>query len=149
MGCDFCELPDVKERIIVKNNYAMAFPTNKPIVSGHVLVCPVRCVSRMDELNHNETQAMIDLIKTMKKALERTYGADGFNYAWNEGSAAGQSVPHLHIHVIPRRKGDSKAFGGEPREFLYRPSAERKLVSDEELQAVARNIRNSIDLQQQ
>lgn len=145
MECDFCKLSDIKKRIIAKNEYAMAFPTNKPIVPGHVLVCPTRCISRIDELNHDEIQAMIDLLNVIKKALEKIYNAEGFNHAWNEGVTAGQSVPHLHFHIIPRKKGDSEMFGAEPREFLYRPSAKRKLVPEVELQEVTRNIRNSIE----
>lgn len=67
--------------------------------------------------------------------------AEGFNFAWNMGEEAGQSVPHFHLHVVPRKPGDTGILEYEPRKFLYRPGS-RAVSPEEELQALARLVRN-------
>ncbi|MEA2715168.1 MAG: adenylyltransferase, partial [Candidatus Parcubacteria bacterium] len=120
-----------------------AFPTNIPIVPGHILVAPVRCVESLRELTAQEKTAILDLISILAKALEQAFQAEGFNYAWNEGELAGQSVPHLHVHVLPRKKGDSGITRYEPRDFLYRPGS-REISPDNELLAVAESVRKHL-----
>jgi histidine triad (HIT) family protein len=140
MRCAFCELPEVKQRTILKTQYSFAFPTNIPITPGHTLVCPIRCVKTMDDLTQNERDDLEGLRKTIAQALTKTFTAEGFHYAWNDGAIAGQSVPHLHLHVIPRKKGDDGITEYEPRKFLYRPGS-REPTPEKELQAVAKLIR--------
>jgi len=61
-----------------------------------------------------------DLRSKLGKAMTKVFEAEGFNYAWNEGEVAGQFVPHLHLHMLPRKKGDKGIYKYEPRKFLYR-----------------------------
>src|SRR5437867_13377940 len=105
MRCAYCELPEIKEREIARNKFAWAFPTNIPIVPGHVLICPIRCVATFEELTDEEKAAIFNLVSELKKALTKLFGAEGFHHAWNEGKIAGQSVPHFHLHLIPRKAG--------------------------------------------
>jgi len=56
-------------------------------------------------------------------ALKKALVAEGFNFAWNEGAVAGQTVPHFNLHIVPRTTGDSGIWEYEPREFLYRPGS--------------------------
>ena len=121
MNCTFCEITEIKARTIVENELAWAFPTNIPIVPGHILVVPKRCVANYDQLSANEWQAIDDLIRKLKIALKKTFDAEGFNFAWNEGKMSGQSVPHFHLHILPRTTGDTGIYQYEPRQFLYRP----------------------------
>ena len=107
MNCTFCEITEIKARTIVENELAWAFPTNIPIVPGHILVVPKRCVANYDQLSANEWQAIDDLIRKLKIALKKTFDAEGFNFAWNEGKMSGQSVPHFHLHILPRTTGDT------------------------------------------
>ncbi len=141
MKCAFCESPAIKERIVAENNLAKAFPTNIPIVPGHVLICPIRCVARLEGITNDEINAVYELLAQLKRALVKTFGAEGFNFAWNEGEAAGQNVPHIHLHVLPRKAGDTGITEYEPRKFIYRPGS-RETSSENELQAVANLIKN-------
>lgn len=136
MSCPYCELPAIKERMITNNDLAWAFPTNIPIVPGHVLIAPIRCAATFDELTQEEIAAIFDLREKLKTALVKAFGATGFNYAWNEGKLAGQSVPHFHLHMLPRKEGDTGITEYEPRKFLYRPG-NREDGPEEELKAVS------------
>lgn len=84
----------IKERIIERNRLAFSFLTHMPIVPGHSLICPLRVVDSSEQLTFEEWQ--------------------GFNFAWNMGENAGQTVPHFHLHVVPRKEGDTGIFQYEP-----------------------------------
>jgi bis(5'-adenosyl)-triphosphatase len=141
--CVYCTNPAIKERTIISNEFAWSFPTNIPIVPGHVLICPVRCVAKLEELTDNELSAILELRMRLKQALVDLFGATGFNYAWNEGELAGQSVPHFHLHMLPRKKGDTGITQYDPRQFLYRPGS-REASPETELLAVAKQIAEAI-----
>src|SRR3989338_3120411 len=108
--CAFCDNITNEERSIIKNDLAWAFPTNIPIVSGHILVCPIRCVAKFDDLTKEEKEAIFDLAEKVKKSLEKVFNAEGFNFAWNENKMGGQSIPHFHLHILPRKSGDSGIY---------------------------------------
>ncbi len=143
MNCLFCNDENVRSRIIYKDNLVMAFPSNMPIVPGHTLVCPVRHVANIDGLSDDELRAIKIFIVRLKSGLKKCLGAEGFNVAWNEGLLAGQSVDHLHVHVVPRKVGDNGIYEYEPRKFLYRPGS-RKTSPEQELQEIAELIRKNL-----
>ena len=143
MKCAYCEIPEIKERTILKNDLAWVFPTNIPIVPGHVLISPVRCVATFEELTVDERNAIFGLLEEIKSALIRAFGAEGFNYAWNEGQLSGQSVPHFHLHVLPRKEGDTGITQYEPRTFLYRPGS-REVTPEAELSAITELIQKEL-----
>jgi histidine triad (HIT) family protein len=143
MSCTYCTNIEIKARRIVENEYAYAFPTNIPIVPGHTLVCPKRCVAKFDELTIEELNAIRELTLQVTRALTKTFEAEGFNFAWNEGSTAGQNVPHFHLHILPRKKGDTGILEYEPRKFLYRTGS-REPTPEKELQEVANIIKKSL-----
>ncbi len=144
MRCAYCELPEIKEREIVRNELAWAFPTNIPIVPGHVLICPIRCVATFEELTEKERSAIFDLMTKLKKVLKKLFDAEGFHHAWNENKVAGQSVPHFHLHLIPRKAGDEGITEYEPRKFLYRPGS-REETPEAELREISVVIRKNLD----
>jgi len=131
--------------IIGSNKLAWAFPTNIPITEGHTLVVPVRCVGRFEELTEDERRALEELRYQITEALKSAFGAEGFNFAWNDGEVAGQSVPHLHLHIVPRKKGDTGIHNYDPRKFLYR-TGDRPETPEEELSQVALRIKKALDL---
>lgn len=143
MNCIFCSDPKIQERIICKSSLAFVFCTNIPIMPGHVLICPLRHVESYESLTLEERNAIEELRVKVIKALKISFGAEGFNFAWNQGVSAGQTVPHLHLHVLPRKQGDSGVYEYEPRKFLYRPG-DRRLSSDEDLKLIAKIIKDAI-----
>ncbi len=140
--CVFCDV-GMHDRMIADNEFAFSFLTQAPIVPGHVLICPKRHVQTYDELRAPEKSAIEQMRKKIKTALKKVFRAQGFNYAWNEGEVAGQSVPHFHLHVVPRKKGDIGVYCYEPREFLYRPGI-RPTRPDQELKEVSDLIRRAL-----
>ena len=129
--------------MIAENDLAWAFPTNIPITPGHTLVIPKRCVALFDDMTDAERAAIFDLADTIKGALRKVLGTQGFNLAWNEGTVAGQTVPHFHLHIVPRTEGDTGIYEYEPRKFLYRTGS-REETPEEELSEVARQLRQAL-----
>lgn len=78
----------------------------KPIVPGHILVCPVRSVARVKELTTDELCDMMLTGQYLQAALEDYYNTTAANIAIQDGKDAGQSVAHVHLHILPRRAGD-------------------------------------------
>ncbi|HYE23544.1 MAG TPA: HIT family protein [Candidatus Paceibacterota bacterium] len=142
-ACPFCTRDTLALRLIAENETAFAIPTNIPITSGHTLVCPKRHVRYYEELTAHEQRDIESLRVSIKHALVKSFGAEGFNWAWNEERVGGQSVPHFHLHIVPRREGDTGVHGYEPRKFIYRPGA-RDVSPDEELRRVAREMRDAL-----
>ncbi len=143
MSCPFCKNLEVQKRTIVRNRFSFAFPTNIPIVPGHVLICTKRHLRSVNELKPKEMKSIFDLQKKLKSALKKAFNAEGFNYAWNEGSLAGQNIDHFHLHMLPRKKNDRGVMKYEPRKFLYRPRS-RKISLAEELIEVAELIKSKL-----
>ena len=104
--CPFCTLPP--ERIIDSNNLALVIRDAYPVTPGHTLVIPKRHIGSWFEITQAEQQALLDLLAKAKAVLETEFKPDGYNIGINDGPTAGQTVPHLHMHLIPRYKGDQK-----------------------------------------
>ena len=102
--CPFCTLP--KERVIDSNHHGMVIRDGFPISPGHTLVIPNRHIGSFFELSPEERQSLLDLLDAAKLVLDSELKPDGYNIGINDGPSAGQTVPHLHIHLIPRYNGD-------------------------------------------
>lgn len=103
-SCPFCSLPS--SRILGSNAHALWIRDGFPISPGHSLVIPKRHVGSFFTITTDERNALMELLDQAKEAAEQEFGPDGFNIGINDGPAAGQTVPHLHIHLIPRFTGD-------------------------------------------
>jgi diadenosine tetraphosphate (Ap4A) HIT family hydrolase len=135
--------PRIKERLVARNELAFSFLSHIPIVPGHLLICPIRVVASCEELKSEEWQSILTLQNQVCSALRKSLNAEGFNFAWNMGENAGQTVPHFHLHVVPRKAGDSGILEYEPRVFLYRPGS-RVISPIEELRQTAELIKTSL-----
>ena len=102
--CPFCALPP--ERIIDSNDLALVIRDGYPVSPGHTLVIPKRHIGSWFEITHEEQSAMLNLLERTKAGLEEEFKPDGYNIGINDGPTAGQTVPHLHMHLIPRYEGD-------------------------------------------
>lgn len=129
-------------RVFAETAHSFAFLTNIPITPGHSLVAPQRVVATIDELTLKELTDLFALVKYVKDVLRQAVSAQGFNCTWNEGRAYGQSVPHLHIHIVPRTQGDAGITQYEPRQFLYRPGS-RAESPTAELADLAQHMREA------
>jgi diadenosine tetraphosphate (Ap4A) HIT family hydrolase len=89
------------------NNFAFAINDVYPIIPGHCLIIPKRHIPSFFEVTGKEQTAMFDLLAEMRKLILAERNPDGFNIGINDGTAAGQTVMHLHIHLIPRYTGDT------------------------------------------
>ena len=77
-----------------------------PVSPGHSLVIPKRHIGSWFEATSEEVSAMLELLEDGKTMLDASHHPDGYNIGINDGLAAGQTVPHLHMHLIPRFTGD-------------------------------------------
>jgi diadenosine tetraphosphate (Ap4A) HIT family hydrolase len=102
--CPFCTLPP--ERIIDSNDLALVIRDGYPVSPGHTLVIPKRHIGSWFDITSEEQSAMLDLLGRAKAVLGEEFKPDGYNIGINDGPTAGQTVPHLHMHLIPRYKGD-------------------------------------------
>jgi diadenosine tetraphosphate (Ap4A) HIT family hydrolase len=102
--CPFCTLPPA--RILQANDQAVVIQDAFPVSRGHTLVLPRRHVGSFFDLEPAERDAMFKLLEEARRDLDQTLHPDGYNIGINDGPAAGQTVPHLHLHLIPRYKGD-------------------------------------------
>lgn len=103
-NCPFCE--SLAERIVLSADEALAIRDAYPVSPGHTLVVPRRHIGSFFELSAVERDAMLELLAQTRAELARIFQPDGFNVGINDGAAAGQTVPHLHVHLIPRYRGD-------------------------------------------
>lgn len=138
----FIDDPTIAERTVAENELAIAFLGKMPIVPGHTLICPKREIAKSEDLSFEEWQAILQLKEIVCEKLKRVFKAEGFNFAWNEGELAGQSVAHFHLHILARREGDTGILEYEPRMFLYRPGI-RNISPQQELASVAALLRTS------
>ena len=90
------------QTIFLRTKYCFAFTNLRPSVDGHCLVSPKRIVPFFDDLNDEEKLDLISTAKRVASVLQKGYGTDGIGITMQDGPAAGQTVPHVHFHVIPR-----------------------------------------------
>ena len=102
--CPFCLLP--ASRIVEENEHAVLILDGYPVSPGHSLVIPKRHVGSFFEVTEIERAALLALLDRARELAAGQYRPDGYNIGINDGAAAGQTVPHLHIHLIPRYGGD-------------------------------------------
>lgn len=104
MECPFCAL--APERILAENDWIILFRDQYPLSPGHSLVIPKRHIASLFEATELEQLALLQGLRFAKTQLEQHYQPAGYNIGLNEGTAAGQTVMHLHVHFIPRYPGD-------------------------------------------
>ena len=111
--CHFCSIsPD---RIVFENDHAYGVRDGFPVSEGHTLIIPKRHVSSWFETQAIEKAAILQAMDEVKLLLDDEFSPDGYNVGINDGEAAGQTVLHLLVHLIPRYKGDSEDSRGGVR----------------------------------
>lgn len=107
-NCFFCRMlkNDTRNEILLQNDLAVMIRDTYPVSNGHSLIIPRRHVSSFFDTSPEERTALLALLDQTKKDLDREFSPDDYNVGINDGPFAGQSIPHLHMHIIPRYKGD-------------------------------------------
>lgn len=117
-NCLFCKLAET-EVVVLENELAYALLDKYPVTKGHTLFIPKRHMLTYFDMTYDENAAVFELIKARKTQLEELDPSiKGFNIGVNNGRAAGQTVMHCHVHLIPRRSGDVKKPRGGVRGVL-------------------------------
>jgi diadenosine tetraphosphate (Ap4A) HIT family hydrolase len=115
--CAFCTLP--LQRVIEEIGSAIAIRDAYPVSQGHTLLMPKRHIGSFFELSAMERSDILNLLDCTKVMVDKEFQPQGYNIGINDGPCAGQTVPHLHIHLIPRYTGDSL----DPRGGVRSPRA--------------------------
>jgi diadenosine tetraphosphate (Ap4A) HIT family hydrolase len=112
ISCPFCILESARE-VFIENESAFAIFDKFPVSNGHLLIIPKLHFSSYFELDSEIQSACWDLINQSKELLEKKFSPSGYNIGININEAAGQTIEHAHIHLIPRYEGDvSNPKGG-------------------------------------
>jgi bis(5'-adenosyl)-triphosphatase len=153
--CPFCE-PKVQEAKFAESKNFIAIYNISPILPGHSLIIPKRHIASLMALDDSELCEMMIFSKNIVKILLRAFGVNAFNWTIQEGEEAGQTISHLHLHLIPRKQGDlpqpgdwyprlresqSNVIDSEERQRLL-PQEMRRVV--DKIKATAREINPSI-----
>ena len=145
MKCPFCEPSG--ETVLYKDGLIKILADSYPASRGHLLIVPARHVERWEELREEEKLALIRGMELAMEKLREVLRPDAFNVGMNLGKAAGQTVPHLHLHVIPRWEGDCKSPRGgvrkavldlEDENLSLRERWERNRLTGEEIERLKR-----------
>ena len=95
---------------VFENDHVLAFLDITPLSEGHTLVVPKRQAERLEELSADEAAEIARQLGVIARRVLAATGAEGYNVLQNNGKVAGQEVPHVHFHVIPRTAGDGLGY---------------------------------------
>jgi diadenosine tetraphosphate (Ap4A) HIT family hydrolase len=107
MTCPFCDRIAANAPSVASTDLVVAFPDAYPLNAGHTLIVPRRHVERLSDLRDEERRAVWDLVPIVKAWIDAAYAPHGYNIGINDGPVAGQTIDHVHLHVIPRYAGDT------------------------------------------
>jgi len=124
-ACPFCT--PLSDRVFYESGLVRGIWDAFPVSPGHALVVLNRHVPGWFETSHEEKLAVLEAIEAAKVAIEREYRPDGYNIGVNSGEAAGQTILHVHIHVIPRTFGEVCDMSFQTRRTTSQEFATQKL----------------------
>lgn len=116
LDCPFCAPPS--DRVVTEDDLVVVIRDAYPVSVGHSLIIPKRHVANGFDLSDSEWSAIREALLRSREALDRSYKPDGYNIGINVGEAAGQTVFHVHVHLIPRYRGDVEIPRGGVRNVI-------------------------------
>ena len=139
MDCVFCRIIEGDEpaREVYRDDGVVAFLDAHPLAAGHTLVVPTTHHERLEDLSQAQAGALFEAAHRLLEPVQAAAGADGATVAVNDGPAAGQEVPHVHVHVVPRSAGD----GGGP---IHEVMGRRPSLDADELDDIAGRIATAV-----
>ncbi|MBM4243620.1 MAG: HIT family protein [Deltaproteobacteria bacterium] len=127
MICIFCRIVagEVPAEVVLRDAATVAFLDVSPLADGHVLVVPAAHVARVEDLTEDAAVSLFRAVTRLAGPVRAAVGAAGTTIGINNGDATGQTVPHVHVHIVPRREGDgASSVHGIFRSGPRRPVAE-------------------------
>jgi histidine triad (HIT) family protein len=135
MNCAFCRIvsSEVEAEVVWRSEDVVAFLDHRPLFPGHVLLIPTQHIATLADLPAPQVGPLFQTAQRLERAVESALNADGTFIAINNNVS--QSVPHLHVHIVPRRKGDGLKGFFWPR---------RGYDSEEHLRETAARVRAAL-----
>lgn len=135
MGCIFCQIVEGKipSTRVYEDERTLAFMDINPINDGHVLVIPRTHAETIFDISPGDFTAVSSAAKKVVEAIRQALQPDGLNLLQSNGEAASQVIPHFHLHLIPRWKGDGKGFDWK----LVKGDPERIRATADRIRALA------------
>ncbi|XP_077984468.1 bis(5'-adenosyl)-triphosphatase-like isoform X1 [Glandiceps talaboti] len=132
-----------------KSRLTIAFVNIKPVLPGHVLVSPVRVVPRFKDLTAEEITDLFQSTQVIANVIEKHFHSTSLTIAIQDGPEAGQTVEHVHVHILPRKEGDFKKNDDiyEKLEHHDHNSDINKLRTEEMMATEAKQLRNYLPRQ--
>ena len=143
MDCPFCNHA-IENAVFGKTEYSRAIYNISPLLPGHSLIVPERHVSTPYELTSAEFEDLMFFMRDVSKLLRQAYDADGINWTLQEGEPAGQTISHLHFHLIPRNPADFPDPGDwypKLKEHQNIDSARRPKLTPEQMKEIVEWLR--------
>lgn len=144
-SCPFC-IPKIEQFSFSASDHFLAIYNRAPILPGHSLIIPKKHIQSLLDLPISLTGELMVFSIQVVKLLKQVFRADGFDWTIQDGPSAGQSVAHLHLHLLPRHPGDLPHPGDwypllEKLKLEYIDSAQRIQLNEDELRSIASHIR--------
>jgi histidine triad (HIT) family protein len=126
MSCIFCRIVagEIQGEIVAREPEATAFLDVQPLADGHVLVVPRAHVATIEDMEAHDAEALFRLVRRLAGPTREAVHADGSTIGVNNGEATGQTIPHVHVHIVPRWKGD----GAGSVHTIFRPGTRRPVA---------------------
>jgi histidine triad (HIT) family protein len=107
-NCIFCKIiaGEISARVIIQNEKVMALLDAFPLAAGHTLVIPKSHYAKVQQMSKQDAVAVFDMVWKLAGAVETASKVNASTIAIHNGSDAGQEVPHVHVHIVPRKTGD-------------------------------------------
>lgn len=146
--CPFCD-PKIENSCFASSQNFLAIYNIAPILPGHTLIIPKQHLSGFLDLDDNLIFEFIQLSKKVIRVLNRAFNTDSYDWTIQDGKAAGQTIDHMHMHIIPRVEGDLPSPGDwYPKLENYQlqdiDSEDRVKLSDAELQTITKHMKQQV-----
>lgn len=147
IGCPFYGRAIDSSTFFETDNFRCVYNVS-PVLVGHSLIIPKKHVRNVLELKREEITEMLELSQKMTTVLLRVFNAEGFDWVLMQNRVAGQTIEHIHLHILPRKEND---MASDPRQFFFEllyqeEHGARKKISEEEMNDIVSRIKSVMEL---
>ncbi len=126
MACIFCRIAsgEIPAEIVAKDEHTVAFLDVTPLADGHTMIVPRTHVATLEEMVPRDAEALFRMVQRLAGPVRTAVGAAGSTIGINNGAATGQTIPHVHVHIVPRNADD----GGGSVHTIFRAGTRRPIA---------------------